>query len=250
MEQQFENAINHLKGLDIQGCITGSIMLGYQKDWKELQDIDVFVYSETDLNKILFYMKYNPLFQILDPLEKYKFDEYINKGKSSLHKIGLITIKFKFNLAIDINIVFRKTNNNIFDVISNFDLNIISKGYDIRTKETLDLSGYTGNKIGTWNKWNKYFYNPDMWDCKRFLRQFSRIVKYEQRGFNLDLVLDKYIELVEGVLTLEDIYKTEKGHEFYIKTKTEFELVLAILQEYKKTKEISTEGLLILKSII
>lgn len=246
MQEQINAAIELLKKQDIQGCITGSCLLDYFPG----QDIDVFVYSETDLNKILFYMKYNPLFQILDPLEKYKFDEYINKGKSSLYKIGLITIKFKYNLSVDVNIVFRKTNNNIFDVISNFDISLICKGYDIKTGKTLDLSDYNNDKVGTWNCWNKSFYNPDMWDCKRFMRQFERVIKYEQRGYNLESVTDKYIELVDQMLELEDIYKTEKGHEFYTKTRKEFELISAILKEYKRSKVISPEALMTLKTII
>ena len=246
MQEQINAAIELLKKQNIQGCITGSCLLDYFPG----QDIDVFVYSESDLTALLYFMHYNPLFQILDPLEKYKYNEYTINGKSSINSIGLITIKFKYNLCVDVNVVYRKSNNNIFDVISNFDINLICKGYDIRTKETLDLGGYTGNKIGTWNKWNKSFYNPNMWDCKRFIRQFERVVKYEQRGYNLDAVTDKYIELTEGVLQLENIYKTERGTEFYEKTIKEFQVVLALLKQYKKSKEISVEGLKILKDLI
>ena len=133
------------------------------------------------------------MFTILDPLEKYKFEEYINKGKSSLHKIGLITIKFKYNLCVDVNVVFRKTNYNVFDVISNFDISLICKGYDIKTGKTLDLSEYNGDKVGTWNKWNKSYYQPDIWDTKRLMRQFSRVAKYEERGYDLISVTDKGI---------------------------------------------------------
>jgi len=246
MKQQIKNAITLIKKQPINGCITGSCLLEYFPD----ADIDIFVYSETDLNKLLFFMIYNPLFQCLEPLEKYKLDEYINKGKSSLHKIGLITVKMKYNLAVDVNVVYRKTNHNVFDVISNFDLSIICKAYDIKTGKTLDLSEYKGDKRGTWNKWNRSFYQPDIWDTKKMCRQFFRVVKYEERGYNLIPVTNKYIELVEQMLELENIYKTERGNEFYLKIKEEFTLVLKILQAYKKEKKISPEGLAVLKSLI
>ena len=246
MKTQFKNAIALIKKQQINGCITGSCMLEYFPD----ADIDIFVYSESDLNQLLFFMYYNPLFQCLDPLEKYKFEEYIKKGKSSLHKIGLITVKMKYNLSVDVNVVYRKTNHNIFDVISNFDLSIICKGFDIKTGKTLDLSEYKNDKVGTWNKWNRSFYQPDIWDTKRLCRQFFRIVKYEQRGYNLTSATNKYIELVEQMLELENIYKTERGTEFYNKIKQEFTLVLKLLKAYKKEKKISPEGLLVLKQLI
>ena len=245
MKEQINAAIELLKQQDVDGCITGSCLLNFF----EGQDIDLFVYNKSSLNKILFYMYYNPMFQILDSLEKYKFDEYINSDKSSLDSIGLITIKFKYNLCIDVNVVFRKMNKNCFDVVANFDLDIIAKGYDIKTGKTLDLRETSGLE-GTWNKWNMSFYKSDMWSCKRLLRQFERVVKYTERGYLLDSVTDKYIELIENILKKEDIYKTEKGHKFYEDTHEQFEVVLKILQEYKKEHKIGAAELLTLKTLI
>ena len=239
-------AIELLKKQDFDGCITGSCLLEYF----EGADVDLFVYNEQALSAVLYYMKYNSLFQILDPLEKYKESEYLKKGQSSLNKIGLITIKYKYNLAIDVNIVYRKNNRNIFDVISNFDLSIIAKGYDIKTGKILDLSEYKGDKICTWNKWSKQFYSSTIWDVKRIMRQFSRVCKYQDRGYNLSSVTDKYIELVEDILSKPNIYKTERGTEFHENTIKEFEIVLKILKEYKKEKKISFEALNILKTLI
>lgn len=245
MREQIENAINIIKELDVQGCITGSCLL----DYYEGQDVDIFVYSETDLNQLLFFMLYTPMFQILDPLEKHKFEEYTKKGKSSLQKLGLITIKFKYNLCVDINIVYKKNKNSIFDVLTSFDLDIISQGYDIKTGRTLSLRETTGMN-GTWNRWNKSFYSPDMWDTKRILRQFDRIIKYTNRGYNLSSVTDKYIEIVEEMLQIENFYKTERGTEFFERVNKEFTLVLDVLKVYKKEGIISQEGLTTLKTLI
>ena len=77
MKENIEKAIAWLKEQPVKGCITGSCLLGYFEG--ENQDIDLFVYDEKSFNKILFAMYHNDLFQILDPLEKWKFEQYIFK---------------------------------------------------------------------------------------------------------------------------------------------------------------------------
>jgi len=247
MKQDFKNAFKLISALDINGCITGSYMLGYNKKWH--QDLDVFCYDKSSFTALLYYMHYSPMFLILDPLEKHKFDEFTKSNKSSLDKLGLITIKFKYNLCIDVNIVYKEYQRNIFEVISNFDLDIICMGYDIKTKKTLNLRESTG-MTGTWNRWNKTFYDPDFWSIKRLLRQFERIIKYTDRGYDLTSAVDKYIELVRTILKTQNIYKTEKGTTFHENTMGQFKIVLKILTAYKKSGKTSPEELLILKTLI
>lgn len=245
MREHINNAITILKEQDINGCITGSCLLDYFPD----QDIDLFCYDTSSFNKVLFFMHYNPLFLILDPLEKHKFDEYINDNKSSLDKLGLITIKFKYNLCVDVNIIFKKFNKNCFDVISNFDLDIITTAYDIKTKQTLSLRETTG-LVGTWNKWNTSFYSTNFWNIKRLLRQFERTVKYTNRGYDLTSVTDKYIEIVENIIKTENYYKTTKGSDYFNDTIEQFEVTLKILKSWKKDLKITPEELLTIKTII
>ncbi len=245
MKGQIRNLIKILKAQDIDGCITGSVMLDYFPG----QDVDLFVFNKSSFNKILFFMYYNSMFQILDPLESYKFHEYIDHDKSSLKKIGLVTIKFKYNTCIDVNITYKEFHHNLFDVISNFDLDIVCSGYDIKTKQELNLRQSTG-KRGTWNRWNSSFYKSDIWSTRRLLRQFERVVKYTERGYDLTSVTDKYIELVQDILNKENIYKTERGTKFFEDTVQQFEVVLKILQAWKKKKKMSQEEILILKTLI
>lgn len=245
MKEHIQNVIELLKKQEINGCITGSCLL----DYFEGQDIDLFVYDRSSFNKLLFFMHYSPLFTILDPLEKHKFDEYINKDKSSLEQLGLITIKFKYNLLVDVNIIYKKHNKNCFDVISNFDLDIITTAYDIKTGKTLSLRETTGFE-GTWNKWNSSFYENDFWSTKRLLRQFERVVKYTERGYDLTSVTDKYISIVEDILNLENIYKTEKGTNYFNDNIKQFEIVLKILQVWKKELKMTPEQILTLKTLI
>jgi hypothetical protein len=245
MKEQINNAIELLKKQDINACITGSCLL----DYFEGQDIDVFTYDKCSFNKLLFYMYYNPMFTILDSLEKHKFDEYINNDKSSLESIGLITIKFKYNLSVDVNVVFKKFHKNAFDVIANFDLDIIATAYDIKTGKILSLRETEGNK-GTWNRWNPYFYKNDFWSIKRLLRQFERVVKYTKRGYDLTEVTDKYISIVENIIKSENVYKTEKGTKYFEDTIEQFEVVLKILKSWKNTLTMSDVEILTLKTII
>lgn len=246
MKQHIDNAINLIKEQDIDGCITGSCLL----DYFEGQDIDVFTYTKSSFTELLFFMKYNPMFQILDPLEQHKFNDYIKNDKSSLDSIGLVTIKFKYNLLVDVNVIFKKFNKTVFDVVSNFDLDIITTAYDIKTKQTISLRQSTGME-GTWNRHNPVFYKKDdFWSVKRLLRQFERVVKYTDRGFDLSSVTDKYISIVEETIKVDNYYKTEKGTKYYNDTMEQFELVLKILQTWKATLKMSPEEILILKTII
>jgi hypothetical protein len=246
MKEHINNAIEILKNQDINGCITGSCLL----DYFEGQDIDLFTYDKSSFNKLLFFMKYNSMFQILDPLEQHKFDEYINEEKSSLDSIGLVTIKFKYNLLVDINVIYKKFNKNCFDVISNFDLDIIATGYDIKTGKILSLRETEGMK-GTWNKWNTAFYKKnDFWSVKRLLRQFERVVKYTERGYDLTEVTNKYIQIVEDIIKIENYYKTEKGTKFFEENMKQFEIVHKILNIWKVEQKLTEVQILTLKTLI
>ena len=111
MKEHINNAIELLKEQKVNGCITGSCLL----DYFEGQDIDLFVYDKSSFNKLLFFMYYNPMFTILDPLEKHKFEDYTDNDKSSLKSIGLITIKFKYNLLVDVNVIYKEYHKNCFE---------------------------------------------------------------------------------------------------------------------------------------
>lgn len=245
MKKQIENAIELIKKQKFDGCITGSCLL----DYFEGQDIDIFCYNENSFTKIINFFHYNPLFLILDKLEQYKFDEYIDKGKSSLDRLNLISIKFKYNLCIDINVIYKKYQKDVFGVISNFDFDIVACGYDIQTGKTLSLRETTGKEC-TWNKWNPFYSNLDVWNVRRLLRQFDRVIKYTNRGYNMASVVDKYIEMTESIIEMDNIYKTERGNKYYNDTKEQFKILLKILQVWKKDQTISDKELEILRGLI
>jgi hypothetical protein len=243
MEEQIKNAIKWIKEQPIKGCITGSCLLNYY----EGQDIDVFVYDEKSFNKILFAMYHNKMFTIMDPLENWKFNKYIDVDESTFYKFGLITIKFDWNTCIPINIILKKKCQDVFSVLSSFDIDIICKGYDIETKQTLDLSENLPDKTATWNKWNTTYYSEEVWKMSRVLRQLERCFKYHKRGYNTDLIVLKYMDILDKLSVFESIFSSDKFNDRLKITKENTSVVKEICVLWLKTHEINDDQLELLK---
>lgn len=245
MKEHIDYVIEYLKKQPIKGCITGSCLLGYFEN----QDVDLFVYDEKSFTKILFNLYYNNNFLILDPLEKWKLDQYLNKehGKASF---GITTIKFVYNTCIPVNVIFKKGCINAFSVLASFDMDIICKAYDIETRQYLDLSENLPNKQATWNKWNTNFYDPELWQIGRILRQLERVIKYHKRGYNTDAVCIKYIELIDEVQKFQNIFNSNNFSEKLAIRKNNTKVVKQICEVWLKTHEISDEQLELLKEKI
>jgi hypothetical protein len=247
MKEHFDKLITFLKEQDINGCITGSCLLEYFDG----ADVDVFTYDEAAFTKMIYSLYHNKMFLLLDPMEQWKFKDWTeNPHRGSLKKLGLISIKFKYNMLIDVNIIFKEKNHSIFDVLSSFDMDIISVGYDLKTKKTLDLSENNGKKIATWNKWNKSFYNPNIWAVSRILRQFSRVIKYHKRGYNTDDMTRKYIEILEGMIEYENIFSSDKMDEKVANVKTNSKILITILKQWLETHSITDEEVKLIESTI
>ncbi len=245
MKKIIDSAISWISEQEVDGCITGSCLL----DYYEGQDIDVFVYSEASFTKMLYCMHFNKMFQLIEPLEQWKFKEWTTAKKSSLHKLGLITIKFKYNLSVDVNLIYKTRDTNLFNVISNFDMDIICKGYDIKTKQYLDLS-QNDSKIVHWNKWNTMFYAEDVWTVGRLLRQFERCIKYHNRGWNTDNVVIKYIELVDRLIEYNNIFKSANFDERLSVMKENGKLLKLLFQKWLEEHKLTEEELLLLNQKI
>lgn len=245
MKEIVEEAINWVKSQDVQGCITGSALL----DYFEGQDIDVFTYNEAAFTKLIYSMHFNPMFQLIEPIEKWKFEEFTSKKQSSLKKLGLITIKFKYNLAVDVNVIFKLKDTNLFNVISSFDLDIICKGYDLQTKQMLDLSQNDG-KNAHWNKWNMAYYAEDVWTINRLLRQFERCIKYYKRGYNTDPAVEKYIELLDRVIDYHNIFNSVNFEEKLAVMKSNGKILKQIFEKWLTIHELTDKELDLLKEKI
>jgi hypothetical protein len=246
MKENINTVIEWLKEQPIKGCITGSCLL----DYFEGQDVDIFVYDEKSFTKLLFSMYHNKMFTILDPLEKWKFEQYIDKNNSTFFKFGLVTIKFMYNTCVPVNIVLKKNCSNVFSVISSFDLDIICKGYDIETKQYMDLSENREGKVATWNKWNTAFYSSDIWQINRILRQLERCFKYYKRGYNVDEVITKYIELIGRLQEYTNIFDSDNFSAKLKITKQNTIIVKQICELWLKEHKITDEQLELLTTKI
>lgn len=246
MKEHIDYIIEYLKKQPIKGCITGSCLLGYFDN----QDVDLFVYDEKSFTKILFNLQYNSSFLILDPLEQWKLDQFLNKEYNNKARFGITTIKFIYNTCVPVNIIFKKNCTNIFSVLSSFDIDIICKGYDIETRQLLDLTEKLPGNQATWNKWNTNFYDPELWQISRILRQLERVIKYYKRGYDTDPVCIKYIELIDEVQKFQDIFNSNNFSESLKIRKKNSKIVKEICTIWLKTHEISDEQLELLKEKI
>lgn len=248
MKEQIENSIKWLKEQDVDGCITGSVFLEVNPEWN--QDVDCFLYSEKAFAKLFYAMYHNPMFTILDPLEIWKANMFMDKQDFSNknHHTGVQTIKFMYNTCIPINIILKRSCTNIFSVLSSFDMDIISKGYDLKSKEYLDLSGDSQTtKVANFNKWNPAFQSGEIWQISRILRQIVRVVKYYKRGYNTDAVILKYIELIDRIQNFESIFNSENFNEKLKITKENTEIVKQICNLWLESHEIPDEQLQLLE---
>lgn len=189
MINQIKDVIDIIKSQDINGCITGSSLIGYFEN----QDVDVFVYDEHSFRKVLFFMIHNDMFNIPNSSEKWKLDNYLTGKLNLFEKYDLLTIKFLYNTCVYVNIIIKKDCNNIFSVLSSFDMNFLTIGIDIYTGKILNIND---DLNASWNKWNVNYYSSDNWSFGKFTRQFIRCIKYQKRGYDTDNVVRKYIELI------------------------------------------------------
>jgi hypothetical protein len=245
MKEQINSAIEWIKNQDVEGCITGSCLLEYF----EGQDIDVFCYSLKSFTELYYAMYHNPMFCMIDKLELWKAEQFRTRESfdGNKHKGGVTTLKFMYNTCVPVNIVLKRNCDNIFSVISSFDLDIICKGFDLKTKQYLDLTNSPG-KIASWNKWNPKYSNTEVWSISRILRQLDRCFKYHKRGYNTDAVVIKYISLIDELLEFESIFNSENYNEKLEITKQNTKIVRQICELWLETHEITDEQLALLQT--
>lgn len=247
MKEQIENAIAYIKTIDVKGCITGSALLEYF----EGQDIDIFAYNEKSFTKLYYTLSQNSMFQILDPLELWKAKSFEERDFNSKNTGGVTTIKIMYNTCVPVNIILKKNAENIFAVLSSFDMNIITKGYDLQTKKYLDLSeGSQVSKIASINSWNPAFASNEIWQISRILRQLERCIKYHKRGYNTDNVVLSYLELINKLEEYQSIFNSEAFNERLKIIQENVAILKDICNLWLKTHEISDEGLILLQQKI
>ena len=247
MEENQKQAIQWIKDQKIRGCLTGSCLLGYY----EHSDVDFFAYSEAAFTQMFYAMYHNPMFQILDPLELWKAEKFIQRKLDNYNKTKLLTIKFTYNTCIPVNIIYKGHCTDGYSVIASFDMDVIARCYDTFIQQEIDLTyGSTVSKVVSWNKHNQNFYDPELWAISRILRQLERVIKYHKRGYNTDNVVLKYIELIDQVQNFENIFNSNDFSEKLKIKKSNTKIVKQICLKWLETHDISDETLELLKEKI
>lgn len=242
MKKQVKKLVKWVKKQDIRGCLTGSCLL----DYFEGQDVDVFCYDENSFKYFIHKLEHDKNFQLVDPLEKWK---YKKENDAYNNKRGFVTtIKFKYNTCIDLNIIYKPQANNIFSVLATFDMDIIAKGYDLQTGKTLDLKEKNNSKkIATWNKWNTSFYSFELWEMSRILRQLDRCFKYYKRGYNTDKVVKKYISIIDEIQNFQNSFNSDSFTEKLKIKQQNTKIIKKICKKWLETHKITDEEIELLK---
>jgi len=247
MKEHINNVTHWLKAQKLKGCITGSCMLNQYFDG---MDVDWFAYNKQSFTQMFYAMWYNPEFQILDKLELWKAEKFMNQD-NDFYKTGVQTIKFYYNTCIEINIILKKNANNIFSVLSSFDMDLVTVGYDTYLEQKLDLSGDSHKtKIVNVNQWNPQFLNHEAWAISRILRQLGRVFKYHKRGFNTDNIVHKYIELINIMQEHQDIFKSSSYSEGLKIRKKNTKIVKQLCEVWLQTHEITEEQIKVINEKI
>lgn len=247
LTRDIKDTIELLKQTDINGCITGSSMLDCDFDfWDSAPDIDVFVYTEPQLQYAANLLMFKYGFEPLSAGEDWKLQRVQNKGSNK--NSYLSTIKLKRDDVV-VNITYKSYKNNIFSVLSSFDMTIIMIGYDIRKKVLLDLRvGWEGMvKEDDYNRWSKSTQiakpNPlrdqdvDMYGAEMWVRQFDRCIKYWGRGFDTRPMARFYVDLIDGVIEKGQLFQTDKSEAAYQGFITTYEPLRDKMVEWLWSKE-------------
>lgn len=221
LKEKMNDTIALLKDLDINGCITGSSMIdGDYDNWESQPDIDLFVYAKPQLQYAANMLIQCYGFKPLNAGEKWKIDRLNNFEQKK--KMPVETLKVT-NGDVIVNISYKDGKTNIFAVLASFDMSIIMVGYDIKKHVLLDLRcGWEGmvheDLDDRWSpSVNVAYPNPlrdqdvDMYGVQMWVRQFDRVIKYWNRGYDTRPMAKFYIKLIDGVIETGKLFSTEKG---------------------------------------
>lgn len=234
LTEKIHETIQLLMESGINGCVTGSSMIPDADfdTWDSVPDVDLFVYTEAMLLRASDVLTLAYGFKELTDGEAWKYERVMNNGIQ--RNAPLSTLKFERD-GVVVNVTYKKGKTNLFSVLSSFDMSIIMVGMDIPTKVVLDLrKGWDGMLVSDpEHKWSddvkKAVPNPlrkqdvDMYGAEMWIRQFDRVIKYWNRGFDTRPMAEFYIDLINGVIRKGMLFKTDKSERAYNEFITTYE---------------------------
>ena len=219
--EKIASAIELVKTLPINGCITGSCLLpGFDPDgWGSVSDVDVFVFGEDELVSAIEIARHALKMvpgsgtERSRKQEEWKLDRLKQAGLN--YKIGITTYKFWCEGVI-LNFTFKQRKFHgrwipILDtpgVLQSFDMSIVMQGYDIKHHVMYDM------RVG---RWDVAVPNPlrdhdcVMWTVAKWVRQFDRVVKYYNRGFDTRPMAKFYLDMIDECIEAGCLFDSEES---------------------------------------
>lgn len=248
MKEKVADAIELVKTLSIDGCITGSCLLPDfdPEAWGTVPDIDVFVFGENELVSAIeiathaLKMEPGSGTERTRKQEEWKLARLKQSGLN--YKIGITTYKF-FCDGVILNFTFKQRKFHgrwipILDtpgVLQSFDMSIVMQGYDIKHHVTYDLRVGDPN-VAIPNPLRDH--DCVMWTVAKWVRQFDRVVKYYNRGFDTRPMAKFYLDMIDECIGAGCLFDSEESQEAFESFSQEFiEKRASIADWYDSHKE-------------
>ena len=237
---------------DIDGCITGSSLADWDMDDPDFTpDIDVFTYSPYAMVHAIDVIEYKLGLEpggdseTTDKGERWKADKMRTSGRGGR---DLATCKFTDG-TITVNVSNRKGENSAMDVITRFDMSIVLQAIDIRSGTRLDMRdcharadikdiiGFDGGntKVAIPNPFRSF--DGTTWNAAKWLRQWDRVIKYWNRGFDTVPMARFYKYMIDDVIDGGNLFKTERSKQAYEEFVAEFKDLGKKIDKWIKEKE-------------
>ena len=233
-KERIERAIDIVKQLPINGCITGSCFLpGFDPDaWGVEPDVDVFVYSEDDLVRAVSIAEYGLKMkpgtgsERSEKQERWKLNRLFKNGLN--YKIGITTYKFWMDGVI-LNFTFKQIKErgrwipvvNAPSVLMTFDMSIVMQAYDIKSHVMFDLRP---DNVDPMTAVPNPLRDHDcmMWTVAKWVRQFDRVVKYWNRGFDTRPMAQFYLDMIDQCIEAGCLFDSEESTQAFTNFSEEF----------------------------
>ena len=242
--EKIARAIEVVKTMPIDGCITGSVWLpGFDPDvWGTKPDVDVFVYSESDLIRAVTFAQHSLK---MEPgtgsersrqQEEWKINRLFQSGLN--YKIGITTYKFYCDGVI-LNFTYKQEKRkghwvpltNAASVLMSFDMSIVMQAYDIKTRVMFDLRpDFVSVTTAVPNPLRDH--DCMMWTVAKWVRQFDRVVKYYNRGFDTRPMARFYLDMIDQCIEAGCLFDSEESNEMFMSFSQEFLDKRAIIADW------------------
>jgi hypothetical protein len=242
LKDKVGNAIELVKRLPIDGCITGScLMEGFDPDgWCTTPDIDVFVFGEDELVHAIDIAQYalgmtpGSGSERSRKQEEWKLARLRQAGLNQ--RVGVTTYKFSCDDII-LNLTFKQRRHHgrwvpILDtpgVLQSFDMSIVMQGYDIKHHVLYDMR--VGDpKVAIPNPLRDH--DCVMWTVAKWVRQFDRVVKYYNRGFDTRPMARFYLDMIDECIEAGCLFDSEESQEAFESFSKEFLEKRAVIADW------------------